>query len=112
MVTPRLPIDQEIAAEFARVFDDAHAVTIGLVPNPDASLPGLHALKSGHADLALVSNTEAYDPEVTTIVPLYPTVLHIAYRGKSIQSVSDLLDDRTVYAGPPGSARGIAKGIE
>jgi hypothetical protein len=104
MVTPRLEIDQEIAEAFAHLFSDEDFVQIELVPNPNPELPGIHLLKSGAADLALVANTEAYDAELTTVVPLYPTVLHILYRAdRPIVDSRDLMTDRTVYAGPPGS---------
>jgi hypothetical protein len=104
LVVPRLDIDQQIAADFAAIFDDPDFTRIELVENPDQSLPGYHALISGQADLALVSNSEPYHPDLATVVPLYPTVLHIAYRSdEPIADIEDLFRGRTVFAGPPGS---------
>jgi len=105
MVTPRLEIDQELAEEFARLFSDPEFIRIDLVGNPDTTRAGFHAVKTGVADLALVSNTETYDPELATVVPLYPTVLHMAYRSdEPVDDLISLVADATVYAGPPGSA--------
>ncbi|MEM8768300.1 MAG: TAXI family TRAP transporter solute-binding subunit [Pseudomonadota bacterium] len=107
LVKPRLEIDQQIAEDFARLFDTPGELQIELIDNPDPEQPGLHAVKMGLADLALVPNTEAYDPRVATVVPLYPTVLHIAYRFQGDEPPDqDLiagLTENTVYAGPAGS---------
>jgi hypothetical protein len=105
LVTPRLSLDRALAEEFARLFDDPDFIRIRLVPNPNPEEPGSHVVSSGAADLALVPNSEPYDPNLATVVPLYPTVLHIAYR--SDMPVGDngnlLLEGTTVFAGPPGS---------
>lgn len=108
LVEPRLVADLEIAREFSRLFDDPDGLRIELIENPYPDLPGVEVVKLGLADLALAPATETYDSRVTTIVPLYSTVLHIAYRsaeGES-ESVLDVLSglrEVTVFAGPPGS---------
>jgi TRAP-type uncharacterized transport system substrate-binding protein len=105
LITPRLEIDREIAEEFARLFSDQDPVAIHLIPSPDASRAGIEAIKAGTADLALVSNAEPFDPDVATVVPLYPTVLHIIHRTELVANgVLDLIAGHTVFAGPPGSA--------
>ena len=110
LVKPRLGIDQQLAEEFARLFDEPGRVRIELVDNPNPELPGIEAVKSGLADLALTPNTAAYDPRIEAVVPLYPSVLHIAYRVMGaegdVDSVQDAIGDlskRTVFAGPPGA---------
>ena len=109
MVKPRLGIDQQLAEEFARLFDEPGRVRIELVDNPNPELPGIEAVKNGLADLALTPNTAAYDPRIEAVVPLYPSVLHIAYRlmgGEHAETVQDAFGDlssRTVFAGPPGA---------
>lgn len=104
MVTPRLEIDREIAEKFAQLFDDPEFIEIDLIPSPDSNLPGIEALKSGAADIALVSNAELFDADIATIVPLYPTVLHIIHRTKLVvPDVLDLIRNHTVFAGPPGT---------
>ncbi len=107
LVKPRLEFDRHLAEEFARLLDEPGEVRVKLVDNPDPEKPGLEALKTGAADLALVPNTALYDPAFATVVPLYPTVLHIAYRlpegGEPIVELIERLAETTVYAGPPGS---------
>ncbi len=110
MVKPRLAIDQQLAEEFARLFDEPGRIRIELVDNPDPDRPGIDAVKDGFADLALTPNTALYDPRVEAVVPLYPSVLHIAYRqpedAESAENVDDAIGDlsvRTVFAGPPGT---------
>ena len=69
----------------------------------------MEAVKAGLADLALTPNTAAYDPRVAAVAPLYPSVLHIAYRveegeaGTGMEDVIGDLTSRTVFAGPPGA---------
>lgn len=109
LVKPRLAIDQQLAEDFARLFDASAPVRIELIDNPNAELPGVEAVKAGLADLALTPNTAAYDPRVAAVAPLYPSVLHIAYRvdegeaGTGMEDVIGDLTSRTVFAGPPGA---------
>lgn len=109
LVTPGLAIDRTIAEAFARQLDEAADVRIVLVENPDPGRSALDMLKNGTADLALVANIERYDPNIATVLPLYPTVLHIAYRlpaDGSVVSRSDLITLLTqgrVFAGAADS---------
>ncbi len=108
LVKPRLGIDQQLAEEFARLFDEPGTIRIELVDNPNPDRPGIEAVKEGYADLALTPNTAAYDPRIEAVVPLYPSVLHIAYKERAgeVESVLDVIGDlstRTVFAGAPGT---------
>jgi TRAP-type uncharacterized transport system substrate-binding protein len=109
LVKPRLGIDQQLAEDFARIFDEPGRIRIELIDNPNPELPGVEAVKAGLADLALAPNTSAYDSRITTVVPLYPSVLHIAYLQQGIAAdatAEDVIGDlrtRSVYAGPPGA---------
>jgi TRAP-type uncharacterized transport system substrate-binding protein len=110
MVKPRLGIDQQLAVEFARLFDEPGRVRIELIDNPNPDRPGIEAVKAGLADLAMTPNTARYDPRIEAVVPLYPSVLHIAYRQPEapddVATVQDAIGDltvRTVFAGPPGA---------
>lgn len=112
LVTPRLEIDRALAQGFAEVFDQPGAPRIELVANPDPDRPGLAVVLAGEADLALVANSEPYDERLAAVAPLYPTVLHIAYRYDAgavpVTDVVTLLGSSSVYAGPPGSpSRGL-----
>ncbi|TNF83748.1 MAG: hypothetical protein EP301_11265 [Gammaproteobacteria bacterium] len=110
LVKPRLGIDQQLAEDFARLFDEPGRIRIELVDNPNPELPGIEAVKEGFADLALAPNTAAYDPRIEAVVPLYPSVLHIAYRQAEgqgeVENADDAIGDlseRSVFAGPPGA---------
>jgi hypothetical protein len=109
LVRPPLMLDQRIALEFAQIFDEDGDIRIRLIDNPDPDQPAFTAVMRGEADLALVSNAEKYDPRLATILPLYPTVLHIAYRESVLDpSLPPMrlireLGTHAVYGGPPGS---------
>jgi TRAP-type uncharacterized transport system substrate-binding protein len=105
LVMPSLAFDQEVAAELVDVFEQNSRHSISIVPLPDGAESPLDALESGQADLALVSNSQAYRPRVTTVMPLYPTVLHVFYRrDREFDDLRDLFVDGSVYAGPTESA--------
>jgi uncharacterized protein len=105
LVTPREPIDKGIADELVDVFSANPKIRLTLVPFPDIKTSSLEALAAGTGDLALVSNGEDYVRGVETVIPLYPTVLHIAYQDRlHPKDRNDLLIGTSVYAGLPGSA--------
>ena len=104
LLVPRLEIDKTIAQELARLLDDTALVSVSLVESPDPEKTSLESLVAGTADLALVFNNEDFHPEVTTVAPLYPTVLHIAQLSTlSDLEPAELFGKHTVFAGPPGS---------
>ena len=105
LLIPALPFDQEIAAELVEVFEENSGHSITLVPVPDSAETALDAIESGYADLAFASNAQPYRQGVTTVMPLYPTVLHILYRsGRDTSDLRSLLQGASVYAGPVGSS--------
>lgn len=104
LVLPRLPIDRQIADEFALLLDQQADVTIRQVQLRDPDKSELQALLDGDADLAMVSNKEAFHPDIGTVIPMYPRVLHIAHRSELPPSTfDDLLRNGKVDAGPSGS---------
>jgi hypothetical protein len=105
LVTPSESIDSGIISEFGNLLDEDYTVGISLTEYSLAEGAALDMLVSGSADLALVSNNLPYREDVATVMPLYPTVLHIAYRyGLDATSAESLLRGAAVYAGPEGSA--------
>lgn len=105
LLVPAEPFDREIAAELAEVFERNSRHGIELVPVPSNLETPLDAIEAGYADLALASNAQAYREGITTVMPLYPTVLHIMYlRDRPAGSPVSLLRGASVNAGPPGSA--------
>jgi len=105
LLAPTQHFDQQIAEDLATVFAQNSAARIDIVPLPPGFETPLQALEAGHGDLALTSNTQPYRRGITTVMPLYPTVLHIVYdRHRPADSAANLLRGATVNAGPEGSA--------
>jgi len=105
LATPSSPVDSEIVQDIVELIGQDSAITISTT---DASLSeeaALDVLTSGQADVALVSNNMPYRPGISTVMPLYPTVLHIGYvAGREFESGTDLFRGARIFAGPPGSA--------
>ncbi|HET7607712.1 MAG TPA: TAXI family TRAP transporter solute-binding subunit [Gammaproteobacteria bacterium] len=61
----------------------------------------LDALDHGSAELAIVENSASYrHPDVRTVIPLYPSVLHIGVRpDKRAETLAQVLRGATVFAG-------------
>ena len=104
LIEPRLAIDNTIAEEFATLMDEESSVQITLVPSLDESKSSIDALLEGRADIALVSNNEAYHPDIATVMPMYSNVLHVMIRTDlDTEEVIRNLDKHATFAGPPGS---------
>jgi len=105
LITPKSPLGQKIATDFANLLDDESSVNIMLVPAPEDDQTVLESLASGHGDLAIITDIMPFRADVATVMPLYPTVLHVVFRkGRSAGTAEELLSGATVYAGPPGSS--------
>ncbi len=105
LLDPAQPFDHEIATKLAAVFEQNSRHRIEIVPLPADYETPLDALEAGYADLAFASNVQPYREGVTTVMPLYPTVLHLVYRkDRPADSAKVLLRGATVNAGPAGSA--------
>ena len=105
LLAPAQHFDRQIAAELATVFEQNSPHRVVIVPLPPGFETPLQALEAGHGDLALTSNTQPYRKGITTVMPLYPTVLHIVYRSdRPADSALNLLRGATINAGPVGSA--------
>ena len=105
LLEPAQPFDRDIALKLAAVFEQNSRHRIEIVPLSADYETALDAIEAGYADLAFASNVQPYRKGITTVMPLYPTVLHIVYRkGRPADSAEILLRGATVYAGPPGSA--------
>ncbi len=87
-----------------RAFDGNPRIRLTLVPQTDEAVTSLENLASGVGDLALVTNGETFRIGIETVIPLYPTVLHIAYRSDLRPTdIEDLLTGTTVFAGSEAS---------
>ncbi len=65
----------------------------------------LNRLVSGDVDLAVAEEPDGMVGGLTTIAPLYPSILHVMHR-KDVapKSFQELITGKQVYAGPPGGA--------
>jgi TRAP-type uncharacterized transport system substrate-binding protein len=105
LAIPTLSVDQEIAEDFSELLGRESTISVALTGSPVSDEAALDALIAGDADIALVSNNMPFRSGITTVMPLYPTVLHIGYReGRDTSSGVELLRGAKVFAGAPGSA--------
>lgn len=106
IVTPAAEVDREIVEDLGALFDSERVLTrIRLTEEPLSGELALDALASGDADLALISNSQDYRRDIATVMPLYPTVLHIARREDFAEPLGPGdLSNATVFAGAAGSA--------
>jgi len=106
LLEPTLPVDREIARDLVKILAEESTFRIHLVPADAKVDTALDAVEAGQVDLAFVSNAQDYRQGVATVMPLYPTVLHIAYRTDKgpVTDPRTLLQDATVFAGERGSS--------
>jgi TRAP-type uncharacterized transport system substrate-binding protein len=105
MVTPASPIDSAIARDIVALLGDEAEVRITLTDSGESSESALDALGSGEVDLALVPNNMPFRSGISTVAPMYPTVLHIGYIGeREFETNIDLFRGAKIFAGPEGSA--------
>jgi len=105
LVTPTEPVDASIVEKFSSLLDAEARVRIQLTTTPLSEAMALDAVASGEADLALVSNDLPFRSDIATVMPLYPTVLHIGRReGSSPSQGLEMFRGATIFAGPEGSA--------
>jgi TRAP-type uncharacterized transport system substrate-binding protein len=105
-VTPVSPMDRAIAEDLVDLFANERVSTIiRLTDTALSETAALDAIAAGRADIALVSNSLDYRRDVTTVMPLYATVLHIAQHKEAASTGAPLsLRGASVYAGADGSA--------
>jgi TRAP-type uncharacterized transport system substrate-binding protein len=93
----------EIAVTISNVLnknlDDSVKVLSGI-----GSLANLDSLEAGRADFGIVDNYSRFSDDVTSVLPLYPQVLHILHRKEfNPKSLRDLFLTGKVFAGIEGS---------
>lgn len=104
-VAPFAQFDRSIAEDLSELLGASDSTRLTIT---GSSLPGnaaVDTVASGAADIAMVTNNQAFRGDIATVMPLYSTVLHIAYRkDRDASTGSTLLRGARVYAGPEGSA--------
>ncbi len=105
LVAPSSELDLKIAHSLAETLDKGSRFRLEISNEQHAGEAALDMLLAGEADIALVSNYLPFREGITTALPLYPSVLHIAYReGRDSSTTLTLMHEATVYAGAQGSA--------
>ena len=108
MVLPTEAVDRSIVEELDAILDAGSSVGLQFTGESLAGEDALDAIAAGDADLALVSNYLPFRDDIATIMPLYPTVLHIGINKHSDDSSEFRLSaGAKVLAGPEGSASRI-----
>ncbi len=111
LVTPSTFIDGAVLEELGNRFNDHSEIKVRLTEERVAGEAALDMLSSGAADIALISNNMPFREGVETMMPLYPTLLHIAYRdGMDATSPGTLIPGSKVYAGIEGSSSRLVFG--
>ena len=104
LIIPALRVDQVIAERIVELVGEESGLQINLIPLPDESMSALDALEAGLGDIAFEPNNGAYREGVSTVIPLYPSVLHIvADKDRPSGTLEELFRNAVVYAGQEGS---------
>lgn len=105
LVKPDGDIDRDIAANLVDLLDDEASIIVELTDRAMTGGQALEAIADGRADIALISNDQPFREDITTVMPLYATVLHIVHPAdREAADVVQLLRNAAVYAGQDGSA--------
>jgi len=105
LIAPFSPVDRAIAEDLSDLLDAGSSTHLSMTGSALSGGAAVDAVASGAADIALVTNNQAYRSDIATVMPLYSTVLHIAYqKDRDASTGSTLLSGAKVYAGPEGSA--------
>ena len=105
LARPSSPFDRNVADSLATMFSSESGIGLKLTDDRYSEEAAIDELLSGTVDIALISNSMPYRDGITTVIPLYPTVLHIGQTGqKEFSDLADLIRGSSVFAGPEGSA--------
>ena len=105
LITPASFIDRGIVTDLGKLFDEDSLVQVELTEAALSEEAALDALAAGEADIALVTNNLPFRSDIATVMPLYPTVLHIARRADDDTPMDPKnLRGAKVFAGEAGSA--------
>lgn len=90
-------------AEALRRHLEPRDILIEAKPNEDPEAI-VRAVLEGQVDFGILEEPARRLDGLTTIAPLYPSILHVLHRkGRSISDFSELIRGQQVYAGPLGS---------
>jgi hypothetical protein len=104
-VTPAGPVDAEVLRDLGSRLIAHSGVSIRMTDERMTDELALDALASGRADIALISNNMPFREQVAAVMPLFPSLLHVAYRAdRDTSSPATLIRGANVFAGLEGSA--------
>jgi len=104
LITPLGDLDKVVAEQITALVEEDSGIEVTLIPPPPNGVSVLDALQDGYGDLAFATNNKRFRDGITTIIPLYPSILHIVTRAHELpDTMRELLDGSTVWAGPQGS---------
>lgn len=88
-----------IAETLRRTFGNAgFELSVTTAAGSDATFA---AIRDGTLDLAIVEEPEQAEAGIVTVAPLYPSVLHVLYRGAETPAdFASLVRGASIYAGP------------
>lgn len=105
MASPASDIDLQISTELQALLTKKSHMRLRLTDERMSGEKALDALAAGEVDIAVVSNYQPYRDGVATVMPLYPTILHIAHRNDiDATDTAAMLSGTDLYAGAAGSA--------
>ena len=105
IVRPAEIVDRGIVEELEQVLEMNSPYRVSLTSDTLTESQALDAVAAGTADFALVSNHLLFRDDIATVMPLYPTVLHIGANGAVGNALEmDLPAGASVLAGTEGSA--------
>lgn len=107
LVSAEMPAP-DIAARIAEIMQDDFSMTVAPTP-PGMTL--FEALEAGEGDFAIGEEPAERIEDVRTVVPLYPSILHVISREEfGATNLYEALIGRSVYAGPTdGAAANLLK---
>ncbi len=104
MIVPNLSLNQRIAEQIVDLVGEDSGIRINLVPRPEHAESTLDAIEKGYADIGITLNNAQYREGISTVMPLYPSVLQVmADADRPAGSLREFLADAVIYAGPKES---------
>ena len=105
IVKPGTTLDAGILHDVVNLLGQDAEVSIKLTGSGQSDEAAIDALISGDADIALVSNNMPYRTGISTVLPLYPTVLHVGFLSKrDFVTPAKFIRGARIFAGSDGSA--------
>ncbi len=70
LITPKSPVNQEIAEDLANLLGRESVVKVTLVRAPEDDETVLESLASGDGDIAIITNNMPFRSDIATVMPL------------------------------------------